>query len=132
MKNLNKKIGAVALASMVLAGGFAASGVQSFAAIPKESQVVSENSDEKAIIDGEKLHKKMRDLGYWHFEVKGSSSNKKDLEPDLNDYSKLKYYNPGLIRVSDRSLPSFLRHRNDAVIVKYNGSYHLLVSVYAD
>lgn len=31
MKNLNKKIGAVALASMVVLGGFAASGAQSFA-----------------------------------------------------------------------------------------------------
>lgn len=72
MKNLHKKIGAMFLAGMVVLGGVAVSGVNSFAASNNSKICVSNNVKEMQKI---KVKNSIRDYG----ELLEVSSNEKDL-----------------------------------------------------
>ena len=80
MKNLNKKIGAVALAAMVLAGGVAASGVKSFAAGQASSiqrEVIENDENVKEIM------RALADLSGKKYQVLKIVNSKQDVKSEL-------------------------------------------------
>ena len=125
MKNLNKKIGAVALASMVVFGGVAASGVGSFAAA-KESVSVSQENKDKAWLD---LQAACRGFDY---RVAKEYANEKEARAALKDIKqkepKRKIY-PGIRKLphNPKKALSRLWHVNfERVVVKFEGKYFLI------
>ena len=74
MKNLNKKIGAVALAGMVVFGGVAVSGVKSFADVKPPVECGSQEINDKA---WEKLESVARKYDYKIIEFVGKGPEAK-------------------------------------------------------
>ena len=137
MKNLNKKIGAVALAGMVVFGGFAASGAQAFAnsfgpygqlelALEGKADISKKMKE-----DMEELEAKIESLGY---KVLISYKNEDLLKSDAQkmyphserflkksiDFNKLSKRGEDYFR-------NYLSYRKAPVsIIKFKGEYHFI------
>ena len=128
MKNLNKKIGAVALAGMVVFGGFAAGGVQSFAA-EQASSVVKEKIQD----DGVQELQAMINLLYFVniYKVLESSKDKKKL---ISKAEKIcegsKFFVRGSMKLNskspEKSLNNILGRKLGALVVKFGDNYYLI------
>ena len=127
MKNLNKKISSVVLASMVLFGGFAASGVQSFASSKGESLVVKKNLYNP---DMEKLDDAVEKLDSRYHVIEGYGSLDSVEKAVLLQYSHYARFNSNIISVNDnnlsRRLKMFLKDKPDSFIVKYKGMWYAI------
>lgn len=123
MKSLHKKISAVLLAGMVVFGGFAASGVSSFAA--SSSSKVSISLGQEQDIRRVKFYCK----SYGQVLV---MDNKKDLEDLVSGYSKRLFYNSGRYVVVKNAahIPQHLQkakyYKNKFVKVEFRGLYYLI------
>lgn len=123
MKNLHKKISAVLLAGMVVFGGFAASGVSSFAA--SASSKVSINPGQEQDIKRVKFYSKL----YGNVLVMNSE---KELKDYASRYSRRLFYNNGRnVRISNAAQIS--QHLQKAkylgkkfVKVEFHGLYYLI------
>ena len=135
MKNLNKKIGAVALAGMVVLGGFAASGAQSFAFSGDYGQLelalegkayISEEMEK----DMKKLKAKINGLGY-NYDVIIAYHNadmlKSDAQGRYSDFNSQLQRQINLdSRIGERMLKYRLSNKPYVSIVKFEGQYYFI------
>ena len=119
MKNLHKKISAMLLAGMVVVGGFAVSGVQSFAAAKVDNPAVKSQI--------QRLNSYSRGYG------KVVSVGDKESKLVSNGYNNENCYNMGRsFRISYPSQISLQLHRakyyhnKEFLKVQYNGLYYLI------
>ena len=135
MKNLYKKLGAIALAGMVVAGGFAASGAQSFANSKKPYPYLiqkfqkEEELEKKREEAKEKVQKIIESFGNSDYEVVKSYFSKNIIQKDLIDnYSHLGIPYLRIPRVRRNSqLKSLLSFNYSVFMVEFDGMYHLIV-----
>ena len=130
MKNLNKKISAVALASMVVLGGVAVSSVQSFAA-PRQALLVENQEIQDK--DAEEVQKMIKELGFSciYRAIKSSPNKNKLIEEAAEKYQGSKFFRRGSMQLSKsnpkNSLRILLQRRQAALVVKLkNGNYVLI------
>ena len=123
MKNLHKKIGAMVLAGMVVLGGVAVSGVNSFAASNSKLAVSNHINELKE----KKVKFAIRNYG----ELLEVSSNEQDLDKIKNkQYKEMKCYRRIIEVRSQSEIPLKLinakRGHYQIIKVKFQNSYYLI------
>ena len=126
MKNLNKKIGAVALAGMVVAGGVAAAGVQSFAASESKSLIGQEQQQ-----NNEKAERRLNFYcGFNGYKVLDSFNNPKDIKKEARKHAGISRVYSSIIDLNSENifdkLDRLLSGRWNIVMVRYEGMYYLI------
>lgn len=132
MKNLNRKLSVIALSGMAVFGGVAASGVQAFAA--GNGVVVQQQAQDKVAEDLQEL---IVEVGFDNiYKAVKSSANRKQLLDEAQEIAKAngsRYFNRGSRSVNQKnpkkSLQKLLQSRQDAIVLKFEGKYVLLVDI---
>lgn len=131
MKNLNKKISSVVLASMVLFGGFAASGVQSFAAFGKPSLINVAQRD--PVEDWKKIDDYFISV-HKNFKVDASAGSRAEALAKAKElYSNVKKYQKIILKLNDNNFKRRLKMLSDeyeAFVVEYKGMWYLISNQY--
>lgn len=127
MKNLNKKISSVVLASMVLFGGIAASSVQSFAAFGKASLInVAQRNPEQ---DWKKIDDYFISI-HKNYKVDDSAGSRSEaLAKAKKLYSDVKKYQKIILKLNDKNFERRLKMLSsefDAFVVEYHGMWYLI------
>lgn len=129
MKSFYRKISAVALASMMLFGGVAVSGVQSFAGSQSLIGVAQRDPEQ----DWEKIDdffKKIHKL----FKVDDSAGSRGEARLKANKlYAGVQKYQSIILKLNDRNFEKrlgMLSSEYDAFIVEYNGMFYLISNKY--
>ena len=127
MKNLYKKLGAIALAGMVVAGGFAASGAQSFAAYGRYHGGIKFENEIEEKDEGSKELEKM--IGYSNFKVSQPFYNGHFLKDAVQEeYPSLRRSNSIIgIRPGSKMLRNIARSGNDVIMVRFKSAYYAIV-----
>ena len=127
MKNLYKKIGALVLAGMVVAGGFAASGAQSFAGSKSSSQKWEQLEDQRDIAK-EKVEKMINDSKYKKYKVIASFFVREMLLEKGESYRySVNKFRRGVARISNKErLEKLLSLGFNAVMIQHDGMFHLI------
>ena len=129
MKNLYKKISAVLLAGMVVAGGFAASGAQSFALLygPGSEQIADEGMKKLQDIIDDSIYAGV-------YKVINSYKVEGVLLQDVYSKHPDGGFSPVVSRLSkrypDRHLKSLLARKLNIVMVQSGGKYYLIEKQY--
>ena len=125
MKNLNKKISAVALASMVVLGGVAANGAQSFADSKKSSLVDERNVQDDDMKELNKLIKKSYYKSGFPYEAFKYIGSKQDARNKIKrgDFGGYNEFNKVIAKVNkdniDKSLYRFVKSGSKYFILEF-------------
>ena len=124
MKNLNRKISAVALSSMVMFGGVAVSGISSFAASSKGVSVEQQKDGVR-----ERLEAHCRKYDYRVKEEFSSKEEAKQAIKAIKDQGFFKVYG-GIRKLNkgniDKLLKQLWRYNYERVVVEFEGKLFLI------